>query len=103
MLSVPKQQSHKRELPSVLEGNKQNKQHGPMTTFKNWASEVQIYMSLEDHNMATILEDIKTQKHPIVDVTTVYMNKDLFRKMRTRSERKSLPNNYEYMRREQNL
>eukprot|EP00971_Amphidinium_carterae_P293294 5823247-Amphidinium_carterae.1 len=73
MLSVPKQQSHKRELPSVFEGNKQNEQQGPMTTFKNWASEVQIYMVLEDHNMATILdlEDIKTQKHPIVDVNYI--------------------------------
>eukprot|EP00971_Amphidinium_carterae_P163045 3232542-Amphidinium_carterae.1 len=62
MLSVPKQQSHKRELPAVFEGNKQNEQQGPTTTFKTWAAEVQIYMSLEDHNLATILEDIKTEK-----------------------------------------
>eukprot|EP00971_Amphidinium_carterae_P216552 4298787-Amphidinium_carterae.1 len=39
-LSVPKQQSHKRELPAVFEGNKQNEQQGPTTTFKNWAAEV---------------------------------------------------------------
>eukprot|EP00971_Amphidinium_carterae_P216224 4292225-Amphidinium_carterae.1 len=65
MLSVPKQQSHKRELPPIFEGSKQNEQQGPMTTFKNWAAEVQIYMSLEDHNMANILEGIKTQKNPI--------------------------------------
>eukprot|EP00971_Amphidinium_carterae_P052243 1028503-Amphidinium_carterae.1 len=71
MFCVPKQQSHKREPPSVFEGNKQNEQQGPMTTFKNWASEVQVYMSLEDHNMATILEDIKTQKKPIVDVNYI--------------------------------
>eukprot|EP00971_Amphidinium_carterae_P300673 5974238-Amphidinium_carterae.1 len=72
MLSVPKQQSHKRELPSVFEGNKQNEQQGPTTTtFKNWAAEVQIYMSLEDHNMANILEDIKTQKSTIVDANYI--------------------------------
>eukprot|EP00971_Amphidinium_carterae_P318614 6333139-Amphidinium_carterae.1 len=71
MLSVPKQQSLKRELPSIFEGSKQNEQQGPMTTFKDWASKVQIYMSLEDHNMASILKDIKTQKHPIVDVNYI--------------------------------
>eukprot|EP00971_Amphidinium_carterae_P058347 1154158-Amphidinium_carterae.1 len=52
MLSLPKQTSHKRNLPTVFEGNKQNEQQGPTTTFKNWATEVQIYMSLEDHNLA---------------------------------------------------
>eukprot|EP00971_Amphidinium_carterae_P029807 586605-Amphidinium_carterae.1 len=71
MLSVPKQQSHKRVLPSVFEGNKQNEQQGPMATFKNWAAEVQIYMSLEDNNVANILEDIKTQKNPIVDANYI--------------------------------
>eukprot|EP00971_Amphidinium_carterae_P156229 3097443-Amphidinium_carterae.2 len=67
MLSLPKQQSHKKDLPTVFEGNKQNEQQGPITTFKNWASEVQIYMSLEDHKLASILEDTKTQKQSIVD------------------------------------
>eukprot|EP00971_Amphidinium_carterae_P236746 4698647-Amphidinium_carterae.1 len=38
MLSLPKQASHKRELPAVFEGNKPNEQQGP-TTFKNWAAE----------------------------------------------------------------
>eukprot|EP00971_Amphidinium_carterae_P186906 3710031-Amphidinium_carterae.1 len=71
MLSVPKQQSHKRELPAVFEGNKQNKQQRPTTTFKNRAAEVQIYMSLEDHNLATILEDIKTEKVAINDMNYV--------------------------------
>eukprot|EP00971_Amphidinium_carterae_P170870 3386405-Amphidinium_carterae.1 len=55
MVSVPKQQSHKRELLSTFEGNKQNEQQGPMMTFKNWAAE----------------EDIKTQKYPIVDVNYI--------------------------------
>eukprot|EP00971_Amphidinium_carterae_P232711 4618280-Amphidinium_carterae.1 len=68
MLSVPKQQSHKREVPALFEGNKQQEQKRPTTTtFKNWAAEVQIYMSLEDHNLATIMEDIKTEKVAISD------------------------------------
>eukprot|EP00971_Amphidinium_carterae_P349790 6491226-Amphidinium_carterae.1 len=67
MLSLPKQTSHKRDLPAMFEGNKQNEQQGPTTTFKNWAAEVQIYMSLKDHNLASILEDTKTQKQTIVD------------------------------------
>eukprot|EP00971_Amphidinium_carterae_P239046 4745145-Amphidinium_carterae.2 len=62
MLSVPKQQSHKRKLPAVFKGNKQNEQHGPTTTFKNWAAEVQIFMSLKDHNLTNMLEDVKTEK-----------------------------------------
>eukprot|EP00971_Amphidinium_carterae_P006413 126602-Amphidinium_carterae.1 len=42
-----------------------------MTTFKNWAAEVQIYMSLEDHNLATMLEEVKTQKVAIVDTNYI--------------------------------
>eukprot|EP00971_Amphidinium_carterae_P070068 1386496-Amphidinium_carterae.2 len=68
MLFIPKQQSHKRYLPTVFEGNKPNEQQGPTTTFKNWAAEVHIHMSFEDHNLANILEDTKTQKLTIVDV-----------------------------------
>eukprot|EP00971_Amphidinium_carterae_P170869 3386404-Amphidinium_carterae.1 len=71
MLSVPKQQSHKRELPAVFEGNKPNEQQGPTTTFKNWAAEVQIYMSLEDHNLANMLEDVKTEKVAITDANYI--------------------------------
>eukprot|EP00971_Amphidinium_carterae_P229520 4553724-Amphidinium_carterae.1 len=71
MLSVPKQQAHKRELPAVFEGSKQDEQQGSTTTFKNWAAEVQIYMSLEDHNLATMLEDIKTEKVAITDVNYI--------------------------------
>eukprot|EP00971_Amphidinium_carterae_P197332 3916956-Amphidinium_carterae.1 len=67
MLSVPIQQAHKQKLPAVFEGNKPNEQQGPTTTFKNWAAEVQIYMSLEDHNLATMLEDVKTEKVAITD------------------------------------
>eukprot|EP00971_Amphidinium_carterae_P215191 4271119-Amphidinium_carterae.1 len=68
MLSLPKQTSHKRDLPNRFEGNKQTDQQGATTTFKNWEAEVQIYMSLEDHNLATIMEDMKTLKTAIVDV-----------------------------------
>eukprot|EP00971_Amphidinium_carterae_P119235 2361862-Amphidinium_carterae.1 len=67
MLTVPKQQPHRRELPTVFEHNKQDQQHGSMTTLKNWAPEVPIYMSLEDHNLATVMEDVKTQTVPIHD------------------------------------
>eukprot|EP00971_Amphidinium_carterae_P309109 6142490-Amphidinium_carterae.1 len=62
MLTTPKQQPHKREIPSTFEGNKQDQTLGPTTTFKNWASEVQIYMSLEDHNLSTIMDTVKTQR-----------------------------------------
>eukprot|EP00971_Amphidinium_carterae_P060127 1189879-Amphidinium_carterae.1 len=66
MFSFLKQTSHKRDLPSTFEGNKQTDQQGATTTFKNWAAKVQIYMSLEDHNLATIMEDTKTLKTAIV-------------------------------------
>eukprot|EP00971_Amphidinium_carterae_P030717 604519-Amphidinium_carterae.1 len=42
MLSLPKQTSHKRDLPNTFEGNRQTDQQGAPTTFKNWAAEVQI-------------------------------------------------------------
>eukprot|EP00971_Amphidinium_carterae_P043225 850556-Amphidinium_carterae.1 len=42
-----------------------------MTTFKNWAAEVQIYMSLEDHNLATMFEVVKTLKVAIVDANYI--------------------------------
>eukprot|EP00971_Amphidinium_carterae_P133454 2643236-Amphidinium_carterae.1 len=67
MLSLPKQTSHKRDLPNTFEENKPSEQQGATTTFKNWASEVQIYMSLEDHNLANIMEDTKNLKQSIVD------------------------------------
>eukprot|EP00971_Amphidinium_carterae_P000660 13053-Amphidinium_carterae.1 len=56
MLTVPKQRPHRRELPIVFEGNKPEQQIGSMTTFKNWAAEVQTYMSQEDHNLATVMD-----------------------------------------------
>eukprot|EP00971_Amphidinium_carterae_P043420 854612-Amphidinium_carterae.1 len=65
MLSLPKQNSHKRDLPSTFEGNRQTDQQGPTTTFKNWASEVQIYMSLEHHNLADIMKETKDMKNAI--------------------------------------
>eukprot|EP00971_Amphidinium_carterae_P107595 2130790-Amphidinium_carterae.2 len=54
-------------------------------------------MSLEDHNLATMLEDVKTQRVAIVDAnyidyylpTTIYMNKDLVRRMKKRYKRKN--------------
>eukprot|EP00971_Amphidinium_carterae_P217684 4321076-Amphidinium_carterae.1 len=67
MLTVPKQQPHRRDLPTVFEGNKQDQQQGSMTTFKNWAAEVQICMSLEDQNLATVMVEVKTQTVPIND------------------------------------
>eukprot|EP00971_Amphidinium_carterae_P287499 5706673-Amphidinium_carterae.2 len=67
MLSLPKQTFHKRDLPNTFEGNKATDQQGATTTFKNWAAEVQIYMLLEDHNLATIMEDTKALKTAIVD------------------------------------
>eukprot|EP00971_Amphidinium_carterae_P162432 3220087-Amphidinium_carterae.1 len=60
MLSLPKQTSHKRDLP-----NRQSDQQGATTTFKNWAAEVQIYMSLEDHNLAEITKETKDMKTAI--------------------------------------
>eukprot|EP00971_Amphidinium_carterae_P216610 4300057-Amphidinium_carterae.1 len=67
MLSLPKQVSHKRDLPNVFEGNKPNEQQGSTTTFKNWVAETQIYMSLEDHNLASIMDDTKAMKQSIAD------------------------------------
>eukprot|EP00971_Amphidinium_carterae_P050427 993145-Amphidinium_carterae.1 len=65
MLSFPKQTSHKRDLPNTFEGNRQTDQHGATTTFKNWAAEVRIYMSLEDPNLAEIMKETKEMKTAI--------------------------------------
>eukprot|EP00971_Amphidinium_carterae_P111330 2205238-Amphidinium_carterae.1 len=69
MLTTHKQQKHKRKLFSTFEGNKQDQTLGPTTTFKNWASKVQIYTFLEDHNLSTIVDNViryvKTQTVPI--------------------------------------
>eukprot|EP00971_Amphidinium_carterae_P103708 2053455-Amphidinium_carterae.1 len=69
MLTVPKQQPHRNELPIVFEGNKpeQQKQSGFMITFKSCAAHVQIHMSLEDHNLGTVMDEVKTQTVPIND------------------------------------
>eukprot|EP00971_Amphidinium_carterae_P060794 1203251-Amphidinium_carterae.1 len=64
MLSLPKQTSHKK-LPTTFEGNGQTDQQGATTTCKNWAAEVQIYMSLQDHNLADIMKDTKDMKTAI--------------------------------------
>eukprot|EP00971_Amphidinium_carterae_P052798 1039786-Amphidinium_carterae.2 len=40
---------------------------GSSPMFKHWASELQIYMSLEDHNVTDNLENIKRQTIPIYD------------------------------------
>eukprot|EP00971_Amphidinium_carterae_P075150 1485458-Amphidinium_carterae.1 len=68
MLSLPIQISHKRDVPNIFEGNKPNEQQGSTTTFKNWAAELQIYMSLEDHNLSSIMEETKGMKQAIVDM-----------------------------------
>eukprot|EP00971_Amphidinium_carterae_P141075 2795688-Amphidinium_carterae.1 len=65
MLSLPKQTSHKRDLPNTFEGNIQTYQQRATTTFKNWAAEVQIYMSLEDRNLADIMKETKDMKTAI--------------------------------------
>eukprot|EP00971_Amphidinium_carterae_P126050 2497296-Amphidinium_carterae.2 len=67
MLIVPKQQPHRRDLPIIFEGNKPEQQSGSMTTFKYWAAEVQIDMSLEDHNLVTVMKDSRDQTAPIND------------------------------------
>eukprot|EP00971_Amphidinium_carterae_P042805 841127-Amphidinium_carterae.1 len=59
MRSLPKQQLHRRDVPTIFEGNnKSDTTAGSSTTFKNRASELQIYMSLEDHNLPEILENV---------------------------------------------
>eukprot|EP00971_Amphidinium_carterae_P069732 1379832-Amphidinium_carterae.1 len=68
MLTIPKQQSHKRGLPSIFECNKQDQSQGHTTTYKNWVSELlQIYMSLADHNISTLMDEFNQHKIPIVD------------------------------------
>eukprot|EP00971_Amphidinium_carterae_P213461 4236221-Amphidinium_carterae.1 len=63
MLSLPQQQLHRREIPTIFEGNnKSNTTAGSSTTFKNWASELQIYMSLKDYNLTDILEMSKNKQ-----------------------------------------
>eukprot|EP00971_Amphidinium_carterae_P297657 5913815-Amphidinium_carterae.1 len=71
MLTVPKQQPHRRKLPFVFEGNKQDQTLRPTTTFKNWAAELQSYMLLEDHNLATLMENVTTQTLPINDASYI--------------------------------
>eukprot|EP00971_Amphidinium_carterae_P178123 3532986-Amphidinium_carterae.3 len=57
MLSASKQQAHHKEAQTIFEGNnKSDTTAGSTTTYKNWASELQIYMSLEDHNIIDITE-----------------------------------------------
>eukprot|EP00971_Amphidinium_carterae_P113849 2256029-Amphidinium_carterae.1 len=35
------------------------------TTFENWASELQTYMSLEDHTLIDIMENVRCETTPI--------------------------------------
>eukprot|EP00971_Amphidinium_carterae_P134855 2672453-Amphidinium_carterae.1 len=72
MRSVPKQQQHRREAPAIFEGNnKSDATSGATTTFKNWAAELQIYMSLEDHNITNIMDEVKREPIPIIDIDYV--------------------------------
>eukprot|EP00971_Amphidinium_carterae_P028575 562616-Amphidinium_carterae.1 len=65
MLTVPKQQPHRRELPSEATRSDIGPYDYIQKQYLNWAAEVQIHMSLEDHNLATLMENVKTQTVPI--------------------------------------
>eukprot|EP00971_Amphidinium_carterae_P107983 2137836-Amphidinium_carterae.1 len=47
--------------------NKRVLSQGPTTKFKNWAAELQFYMSLEDHNIAQLMDEAKQQTVLIMD------------------------------------
>eukprot|EP00971_Amphidinium_carterae_P286570 5689279-Amphidinium_carterae.3 len=71
MRSAPKNKLHGREVPTIFEGNiKSDTTAGSSTTFKNWASELQIYMSLEDHNLIDIMETVKRQTTELLLLST---------------------------------
>eukprot|EP00971_Amphidinium_carterae_P323374 6426480-Amphidinium_carterae.1 len=77
-----------------------------MTTFKNWASEVQIYMSLDDHNLTTLMDKVKTEKVPINDAN--YIDHQLHEQGLghgdgEKCEHMRYNDFYEYIRREQSL
>eukprot|EP00971_Amphidinium_carterae_P170442 3377096-Amphidinium_carterae.1 len=59
------------KAPTILEGNNKSELSdttaGLSATFKNWASELQIYMWLEAHNLIDILENVMRQTTPIYD------------------------------------
>eukprot|EP00971_Amphidinium_carterae_P011451 225402-Amphidinium_carterae.1 len=106
MPSLPKQQLHRRNPPTAFEGNnKSNQTAGSSTAFKNCASELQIYMSLEAHNWIDIMNNVRRQSTPIYDDNFIKHEVD---KERARGERNEptpneellpqapdLPNDYE--------
>eukprot|EP00971_Amphidinium_carterae_P121644 2408971-Amphidinium_carterae.1 len=73
MQSISKQQQHRREAPAIFEGNnKSDTTTGSTTPFKNWATaKLQIYMSLEDHKTTDIMDKVKQETIPIIDIDYV--------------------------------
>eukprot|EP00971_Amphidinium_carterae_P165859 3287555-Amphidinium_carterae.1 len=66
MLSAPKQQFHRREALTMFESNNKPDATAKLsTTFKNWASTLQIYMSLKDRNLIDIMDNIRRETIPI--------------------------------------
>eukprot|EP00971_Amphidinium_carterae_P034404 677212-Amphidinium_carterae.1 len=64
-------QRHRREPPSVLEGNQHEQSSGPVTTFKNWATQLQIDMSMEDAHTNRITDYVKCQTVLIIDANYI--------------------------------
>eukprot|EP00971_Amphidinium_carterae_P310087 6161805-Amphidinium_carterae.1 len=73
MLSIPKQQSHTRKnyLQYLKATNNVNNKVLLHSLIKNWADEVQIYMSLKDHSLSNIMEDLKREKITINDANYI--------------------------------
>eukprot|EP00971_Amphidinium_carterae_P170047 3369275-Amphidinium_carterae.1 len=79
MLCLRTQQLHRRETPTLFEGNnKSDTTAGSLTTSKNWASEPQTYMHvIEDRSLTDILEAVKRQTIPIYDDSFVENKLDM--------------------------
>eukprot|EP00971_Amphidinium_carterae_P160597 3183951-Amphidinium_carterae.2 len=67
-LAAPKQQLHRREAPTIFEGNnKSDTTAGSSTTGTGHQNSLQIHMSLEDHNLIDIMENVRCETAPIHD------------------------------------
>eukprot|EP00971_Amphidinium_carterae_P186163 3695516-Amphidinium_carterae.1 len=76
-------------VPTIFEGNnKLDSTTGPFTTFKNWASELQIYKSLEDHNLIDIMDNVKRQTMPIYDDSFIDQKLDKQNLLRFEADRR---------------
>eukprot|EP00971_Amphidinium_carterae_P214414 4255120-Amphidinium_carterae.2 len=68
MLSAQKQQLHRRDALTIFEcNNKSDMTAGSSTTLKNWASQLQIYMSLKDPSLIKIMDNVRRETTPIYD------------------------------------